>query len=45
MLRYTYRPGVDLFVVWDDTRGILGERPPGKNRKLLVKMTFFLVPR
>jgi hypothetical protein len=45
VFRYTYKPGADFFLVYDETRGILGEVPQQKQRKLVAKMTFFLVPR
>jgi len=44
VFRYTYRPGADLFVVYDETRNILGETPPVHARKFLVKMTVYAVP-
>ncbi|NWG13615.1 MAG: hypothetical protein HXY20_08785 [Acidobacteria bacterium] len=44
LFRYTYKPGADLFFVYDETRGILGELPHQKQRRLLVKMTFYFVP-
>jgi hypothetical protein len=44
LFRYNYRPGADLYVVYDDTSAILGEQPKHKQRKFLVKMTFYLVP-
>ncbi len=44
LFRYTYKPGADLFVVYDETRSILGELPHQKQRKFLVKMTFYFVP-
>ncbi len=44
LFRYTYRPGADLFVVYNEERDI-GIDPTGiKQRELLVKMTFYLVP-
>ncbi|MBM3791315.1 MAG: carbohydrate binding family 9 domain-containing protein, partial [Acidobacteria bacterium] len=45
MFRYTYKPGADLYFVYDETRGILGELPQQKQRKILVKMTFYFIPR
>lgn len=44
LFRYTYRPGADLFVVFDEVRNILGEVPPLQSRRFQVKMTFYLVP-
>lgn len=44
VFRWTYKPGADVFVVYDDTRGILGERPPVKQRKFLVKVTLYAAP-
>lgn len=44
VFRWTYKPGADIFVVYDDTRGILGETPPVKQRKFLVKVTLYAAP-
>lgn len=44
LFRYTYRPGADLFVVFDEVRNILGEVPPLQSRRFQAKMTFYLVP-
>jgi hypothetical protein len=41
LFRFRYKPGADLFVVYDETRGILGEIPQEKQKKVLVKMTFY----
>ena len=41
MFRYTYRPGADLFVVYNEERGIRGATPPVKKRQLLVKITVY----
>jgi hypothetical protein len=45
VFRWTYKPGADVFVVYDDTRNILGEAPPTSQRKFLVKATLYAVPR
>jgi hypothetical protein len=45
VFRWTYRPGADLFIVYDETRGVLGELPPVKQRRFLVKATAYLTPR
>ena len=45
VFRWTYKPGADVFVVYDDTRNILGEAPPTRQRKFLVKATIYAVPR
>lgn len=42
--RYTYRPGADLFVVYNEERDIGIEQTGIKRRELLVKMTFYFVP-
>ncbi|MEW5981214.1 MAG: DUF5916 domain-containing protein [Acidobacteriota bacterium] len=44
VFRYTYQPGADLFVVFDDARAILGGEPPTKRRRFLVKLTYYLAP-
>jgi len=44
VFRWTYRPGADLFLVYDDTRGILGNDPPAKRRTLLIKATVYWTP-
>jgi len=41
LFRYTYRPGADLFVVYNEERGIGGVGPTVKNRQLLVKLTVY----
>ena len=45
LCRYTYRPGSDLFVVYNEDRGIRGNRPTIKRRQLLLKTTLHLAPR
>jgi len=45
LFRYTYRPGSDLFVVYNEDRGIRGKRPTIQRRQVLVKATFYWVPR
>jgi len=44
LFRYTYRPGSDLFVVYNEDRGIRGNHPPLKRRELLIKATFHWLP-
>ena len=45
LFRYTYRPGSDLYVVFNEDRGVAGNLPEIKRRQLLVKTTFHWVPR
>ncbi len=44
LFRYTYRPGADIFVVYNDERDTGASRWPITERELLVKMTFYWVP-
>ena len=44
LFRYTYRPGADIFVVYNDARDTGASRWPIMERELLVKMTFYWVP-
>lgn len=44
LFRYTYRPGADLFVVYNEQRDISLVPTAVKHRELLVKMTFYLAP-
>ena len=44
VFRWTYKPGADVFLVFDDTRGILGERPAAKQRRMLAKVTLYGTP-
>ena len=44
LFRYSYRPGSDLFVVYNEERDTFGGDSRPRNRELLVKITFYLVP-
>jgi hypothetical protein len=44
LFRYTYRPGADIYVVYNEERDIGVAEPGVKQRELLVKMTFYFVP-
>ena len=44
LFRYTYRPGSDLFVVYNEDRDVAGPRSMLTHRELLVKLTFYSVP-
>jgi hypothetical protein len=44
LFRYSYRPGSDLFVVYNEERDAFGGGSAPRNRELLVKITFYLVP-
>ncbi len=44
LFRYSYRPGSDLFVVYNEERETFGGGSVPRNRELLVKITFYLVP-
>lgn len=39
---FIYRPGSDLYVVYDELKGDLRGQPEIRNRQLLVKMTYLL---
>jgi hypothetical protein len=40
---FIYRPGSDLYIVYDEVGGNLPGRPELRNRQLLIKTTFLLV--
>jgi hypothetical protein len=44
LFRYSYRPGSDLYVVYNEERDTLGGDSVPRNRELLVKITFYFVP-
>jgi hypothetical protein len=44
LFRYTYRPGADLFIVYNEDRGIRGAQPSLKRRELVAKLTIYVVP-
>jgi hypothetical protein len=44
LFRYSYRPGSDLFVVYNEERDVFGGDSFPRNRELLVKITFYFVP-
>lgn len=44
LFRYTYRPGADLFVVYNEDRDVGPLRSGPKRRQLLVKLTVFVAP-
>lgn len=44
LFRYTYRPGSDLFVVYNEDRDNAGSSSFPKHRELIVKLTFYSVP-
>jgi len=44
LFRYSYRPGSDLFVVYNEERDTSGGDSVPRNRELLVKITFYFVP-
>ena len=44
LFRYTYRPGSDLFVVYNEDRDTAGASSFPKRRELIVKLTFYAVP-
>ncbi|HEY7699237.1 MAG TPA: DUF5916 domain-containing protein, partial [Vicinamibacteria bacterium] len=44
LFRYSYRPGSDLFVVYNEERDTLGGDSVPRKRELLVKITFYFVP-
>lgn len=44
LFRYTYRPGADLFVVYNEERDTSFVQTAAKQRELLVKMTFYFTP-
>ncbi len=39
---FVYRPGSDVYVVYDDLQGKTPNRPEVRNRQVLVKMTYLL---
>ena len=45
LFRLTYRPGSDLYVVYNEDRDIERGRSVLKNRQILAKLTFYAVPR
>ena len=44
LFRYSYRPGSDLFVVYNEERDTFGGDSAPRKRELLVKITFYFVP-
>jgi hypothetical protein len=44
LFRYTYRPGADIFVVYNEERDTGGSAWSVAKRELLVKVTFYFVP-
>ena len=44
LFRYTYRPGSDLFVVYNEDRDTTGPSSFPRHRELIVKLTFYTVP-
>ncbi len=44
LFRYSYRPGSDLFVVYNEERDSVSGGPVPRNRELLFKLTFYFVP-
>jgi hypothetical protein len=44
LFRYSYRPGSDLFVVYNEERDTEGAGTSPRNRELVVKVTFYAVP-
>jgi hypothetical protein len=44
LFRYSYRPGSDLFVVYNEERDIVAGDSLPRKRELLVKITFYFVP-
>ena len=44
LFRYTYRPGSDLFIVYNEDRDTAGASSFPKRRELIVKLTFYTVP-
>ena len=44
LFRYTYRPGADLFIVYNEDRGRGGAQLSIKRRELLAKLTIYVVP-
>lgn len=44
LFRYSYRPGSDLFVVYNEERDTFGGDSAPRKRELLVKITFYVVP-
>lgn len=44
LFRYSYRPGSDLYVVYNEERDIIGGDSFARKRELLVKITFYFVP-
>ncbi len=44
LFRYTYRPGSDLFIVYNEDRDTAGSPSFPKRRELIVKLTFYAVP-
>jgi hypothetical protein len=39
---FVYRPGSDLYIVYDDLQGTVPGVPEIRNRQILVKMTYLL---
>ena len=39
---FVYRPGSDVYVVYDDLQGKTANRPEVRNRQVIVKMTYLL---
>ena len=44
LFRYTYRPGSDLFIVYNEDRDTAGASSFPKHRELIIKLTFYTVP-
>jgi len=44
LFRYTYRPGSDLFIVYNEDRDTTLDSSVPKHRELIVKLTFYTVP-
>jgi len=44
LFRYTYRPGSDLFIVYNEDRDTMGGSSQPKHRELIIKLTFYAVP-
>jgi hypothetical protein len=44
LFRWIWRPGSDLFVVYNEDRGLQGAVPPVIRREFLVKATVYWVP-
>jgi hypothetical protein len=44
LFRYSYRPGSDLFIVYNEDRDTAGAGTSPRTRELVVKITFYAVP-